>query len=129
VDQATFYLGFSARVIILREKLTDLLRDLKAEGRRLAAYGASAKGTILLNYCGLGRGILDFVVDRSPVKQGRYTPGTHLPIHPPEKLLEAQPDYLLLLVWNVADEVLAQQAEYHRRGGHFIIPLPDFRVV
>ena len=72
---------------------------------------------------------LDFVVDRSPVKQGRFTPGTRLPIHPPERLLAAQPDHVLLSTWNLADEVLAQQAEYRRRGGRFIVPIPAVRIV
>ena len=99
------------------------------EGNRIAAYGASAKGTTLLNYCGIGRETLDFVVDRSPVKQGRYTPGTQLPIHPTERLLGGMPDYTLLLTWNFADEILEQQAEYHRRGGRFIVPVPEVPVV
>jgi hypothetical protein len=83
----------------------------------------------LLNYCGLGAGELDYVVDRSPLKQGLLTPGTQLPIYPPEKLVETMPDYVLLLVWNFADEVMAQQAEYRRRGGRFIVPVPEPRIV
>jgi hypothetical protein len=104
------------------------LTDLKAAGHRLAAYGASAKGTTLLNYCGIGRETLDFVADRSPVKQGRYTPGTRLRIEPPGKLVEDMPDYTLLLTWNFADEIMAQQAEYRARGGRFVVPVPAPRV-
>lgn len=124
-----FYACFAARVDALRAQLHDLLGDLKAQGKSVAAYGASAKGSTLLNYCGIGRETLDFVADRSTFKQGLYTPGTHLPIAAPGKLLEARPDYTLLLTWNFADEIMAQQAAYREQGGRFIIPLPEPRVV
>ena len=129
VDTASFYLEFGARVEQLRNDLRDLLKDLKSRGKRIAVYGASAKGSTLMNYFGIGRETLEFVVDRSTVKQGYFTPGTHLPIHPPEMLLAEMPDYLLLLTWNFADEILEQQTEYRRRGGRFIIPIPEVSVV
>lgn len=129
MGKAAFYQDFGAKVEQLRSQLLALLRDLKSQDKRIAVYGASAKGSTLLNYFGIGQEILDFVVDRSPIKQGHYTPGTHLPIYAPDKLLEAIPDYVLLLTWNFADEILAQQAEFRQRGGHFIIPIPELNVV
>ena len=129
VDREEFYRGFGAKVERLRASLLELLGGLKAQGRRIAAYGASAKGSTLLNFFGIGADTLEFVVDRSTVKQGRYTPGTHLPILAPERVLELRPDYLLLLTWNFADEILAQQQAFRDQGGRFIIPIPECRVI
>ena len=102
---------------------------LRRQGRRLAAYGAAAKGTVLLNCLDLPPGTIEFVADRSPHKQGRYVPGVRVPVRPPQALLDERPDDVLLLAWNLEAEVLAQQAEYRRRGGRFIVPIPDVRVV
>lgn len=129
IDGLAYYEVFARRVQHLRLTLTGLLRDLKAAGRTIAAYGASAKGSTLLNAFGIGREVLDFVVDRSPHKQGLYTAGTHIPIRAPEALVSARPDYALLLTWNFADEILAQQEEYRAAGGRFIVPVPQVRVL
>ena len=129
VRSADFYRGFGEKVERLRGELVTMLSELKAEGKRIAVYGASAKGSTLMNYFGLGSPMLDFVVDRSTVKQGHFTPGTHLPIYSPAVLLKEKPDYVLLLTWNFADEILQQQAEYRKQGGRFIIPIPELKVV
>lgn len=128
VNDPACYQGFASRVESLRQKLVGLLAELKAQQKRIAVYGASAKGSTLLNYFGIGSEMLDFVVDRSTVKQGRYMPGSQLRIYDPEKLTDEMPDYVLLLTWNFADEILQQQSEYRRRGGKFIIPVPDVKV-
>jgi len=129
MDTAEFYRGFARRVGELKTDLLALLARLKKEGKRIAAYGAAAKGSTLLNVFGIGPDTLEFVADRSTYKQGRYMPGVRIPIVPPERLVESQPDYTLLLTWNFADEILKQQDEYRRRGGKFIVPVPDVRVV
>lgn len=129
VDRLEYYAGFSARVARIRSGLLTLLGRLKREGARLAGYGAAAKGTILLNFAGVGGEVLDFVADRNVHKQGRYVPGVRLPIVPPARILEAQPDYLLILPWNFKEEIMAQQAEYRRRGGRFIVPVPEPAIV
>ena len=122
------YITFMDGLEKLKKQLHQTLSDIKAEGLKIAAYGASAKGTTLLNYFGIGSEYLDFVVDKSPVKQGLYTPGTHLKIHAPQALQEEDVDYAFLLTWNFAEEIISQQKTFTKGGGKFIIPLPELRI-
>ena len=119
-----YYRAFARNVDRLRGDLLAELGSRKAAGQRLAAYGASAKGSTLLNSTGIGHEHLDYIVDRSTVKQGHFAPGNRLPILPPETLVERRPDAVLLLTWNFADEIVRQQRAYLDAGGEFIVPVP-----
>jgi hypothetical protein len=102
-----------------------MLASLRDDGSRVAAYGAAAKGNTLLNYCGIGPEAIEYVADKNPLKVGLYTPGTHIPVVPAARLAEDQPDYTLILAWNMAAEIVAEQDDYRRRGGRFMVPIPD----
>lgn len=125
LDIIDYYKDFSIKVENLRKKLLGLLQKLKSEGKRIAAYGAAAKGGTLINYVGIGRDLVEYVVDRNVHKQGRYMPGKHLPIYDPVRLMEDKPDYVLILPWNFSDEILEQQQAFRDAGGKFIIPIPE----
>ena len=129
LTDAARYTSFSRDVAALCRDLTRTLRRLRADGRRLAAYGAPAKATVLLNACGIGTDLLEFTVDRSPHKQGRLIPGVRVPIRPVDDLVREMPDVTLLLPWNLVDEIVAQQAGYLRKGGTFVVPIPAPRVI
>lgn len=122
-------LRFAQDVEKNRDALIALIREKIDNGQTVAAYGAPAKGNTLLNYCGLTAQDIAFTVDRSPLKQNRFLPGTHIPVLEPEELLRQQPDFVMILPWNIADEIVAQQAEYRRRGGRFIVPIPRPRIL
>lgn len=129
VQGLSYYEGFAERAHALKRDMNALVADLLRQGKKVAAYGASAKGSTLLNFFELNHSHLEFVADRSTYKQGRLTPGTHIPIVAPEELLKRRPDYCLLLTWNFAEEILAQQAEYRAQGGKFIVPIPKVSVL
>ena len=129
VASLAYYQDFTANASAIRDQLREQINALKAEGKTLAAYGAAAKGSTLLNFCGITADDLAFVADRSPHKQGKLMPGAHVPIVPAEELAQRAPDVTLLLAWNFADEILAQQQAYRDAGGKFLIPIPEVHLV
>lgn len=129
LDRIDYYVNFAHRVQQLQTDLRKMLSDLKAQGKRIAAYGASAKGSTLLSYIDVGPDVIEFVVDRNIHKQGKFMPGLHHPILPPDAIAQCKPDYLLLLVWNFIDEILRQQKAFRDAGGKFIVPIPSPHIV
>lgn len=128
VDSYAYYETFAERVRNFRSAARKLIGDIKANGKRIAAYGAAAKGTIMLNYLGFNENTLEYVVDKNVHKQGMYMPGVGLRIHDPHRLIEDRPDYLMILPWNFRDEIIRQQTGYHDAGGRFIVPIPNLDV-
>ena len=123
------YLRFSERVEACRRALLDFLAAAKREGKTVAAYGAAAKGNTLLNFCGLTREDISMVADRNPHKQGKFLPGSHIPVVSPEELLQGRPDYVLILAWNLREEIMEQMAHIRDWRGRFVIPVPRAEVV
>ena len=128
LDRPERYAAFAEQVRETKWRLLEFLIGAKRRGKSIAGYGAPGKGNTLLNYCGIRTDFLDYTVDRNPYKHGRFTPGTHIPIHPPEKILETQPDYVLILPWNLKDEIMEQMSAVQGWGGQFVVPIPDVKV-
>jgi SAM-dependent methyltransferase len=129
LDRFETYLRFAERVQKIKKDLHEALTSIAKRGERIAGYGAPAKGNTLLGFLEIGPDLLPYIVDRSPLKQGLFTPGTHIPVVTPERLVTDQPEYVLLLAWNFADEVMKQQAQYLRNGGKFMVPVPEVRLL
>jgi hypothetical protein len=129
LDQVGTYAMFSEKVRRVKYNILDLLIKIKNSNKEIAGYGAPAKGNTLLNYCGIRSDFISYTVDRNPYKQGKYLPGTHIPVFSPEKIKDTKPDYILILPWNIKDEVISQLAYIRDWGGKFIIPVPEIEVI
>lgn len=129
LGSAGTYQAFAEKVKATKRQLLRFLIDAREAGKRVVGYGAPAKGNTLLNYCGVRTDLLDYTVDRSPHKQGCYLPGTHIPVHAPEKIRETRPDYVLILPWNIRQEVMEQMADVRSWGGRFVVPIPEVKVL
>jgi SAM-dependent methyltransferase len=128
INQLASYQPFGEQVKEVKRKLLEFLIQATREGKSIAAYGAAAKGNTLLNYCGIRTDFIDYVVDASPHKQGLLLPGTHIPVYAPEKITETKPDYLLILPWNLKDEIMKQTDYIRAWGGRFVVPIPEVAV-
>ena len=129
LDRVEAYTSFGASVQATKRKLLQFLIEAKEQGKRVAGYGAPGKGNTLLNYCGIREDFLEFVVDRNPYKHGKYLPGTRIPIFPVEHLLASKPDYVLILPWNIQNEIMAQMSSIREWNGRFVIPIPEVKVL
>jgi SAM-dependent methyltransferase len=128
LDRPNRYAAFAEQARETKRRLLDFLVGAKRQGKSIAGYGAPGKGNTLLNYCGIRTDFLDYTVDRNPYKHGRFTPGTHIPIFPPNKIFETRPDYVLILPWNLKDEIMEQMSAVQSWGGQFVVPIPDVKV-
>lgn len=129
LDKLETFEKFAQKVKHNREHLVATIAQLKSQGKKIAGYGAPAKGNTLLNYCGIGRDSVDYITDATPLKHGLYAPGSHIPVVPPERLKEDVPDYLLLLAWNYKESILKKEGTYRKKGGKFIVPVPEVSII
>jgi len=129
MNRLEYFVPFAERVQETRRRLLDFLEMARRDGKRVAGYGAPGKGNTLLNYCGIGPELVEYTVDRNPYKQGKYLPGSHIPIHAPERIDETRPDYVLILPWNLRNEIVEQLQRIRAWGGRFVIPIPTLEVL
>ena len=122
------YASFTEQVHETKRRLLEFLVGARRRDKRIAGYGAPGKGNTLLNYCGVRTDFVQYTVDRNPYKHGKFLPGTHIPIYPPERLRETRPDYVLILPWNLKDEIMDQVSFIRQWGGQFVVPIPDVKV-
>jgi hypothetical protein len=122
------YASFTEQVHETKRRLLEFLIGARRAGKRIAGYGAPGKGNTLLNYCGIRTDFLEYTVDRNPYKHGKFLPGTHIPIYSPDRIRETRPDYVLILPWNLKDEIIEQNAHIRSWGGQFVVPIPDVKV-
>lgn len=129
LSKMSTYTDFDEKVKATKRKLLKFLIEAKEAGKTVVGYGAAAKGVTLVNYCGVGDDLIDYVVDKSPYKQNRFMPGVRIPIHAPEKILETKPDYVLILPWNLRNEISGEMAAIREWGGKFVVPIPEVTVL
>ena len=129
VNGLAYYVRFQENVIETKRKILDFLISVKRKGKMVAGYGAPGKGNTLLNYCGVRTDFIDYTVDRNPYKQGKYLPGTHIPIFHPDKIYETKPDYVFILPWNFKDEIMEQMTDIQDWGGKFVLPIPELTII
>lgn len=129
IDNPKTFINFYEKITLLKKRLLEILHTLKSEGKKIAAFGAPAKATTLMYQFGLNKDVIDYIIDDSPLKQGLYSPGLHIPVLSSEHLKNQHPDYLLLLAWNFADSIVEKNKEFLESGGHFIVPLPQIQII
>jgi len=129
INSVSYYQDFQKRADWIKYDLLKFLIEQKESGRKVAAYGAAAKGNTLLNYCGIKKDLIAFVVDLSPYKQGKFLPGSHIPVVNEERIKRYKPDYILILPWNIKEEIMAQLSYVREWGGKFVVPIPHVHVI
>jgi hypothetical protein len=128
LERLETYASFTEQVHETKRRLLEFLIGVRRRGLRVAGYGAPGKGNTLLNYCGIRTDFVEYTVDRNPYKHGRFLPGTHIPIFPPARIAQTRPDYVLILPWNLKDEIMEQMASVRSWGGQFVVPIPDVKI-